>query len=230
MIGLRSARALLLPAALVLAGASCASDARFTRSGFLPGYEVLVEQDAPAGGRRLAWVDPAFTPERYGALLIDPVVFFPEPRPSPQVPAETLAAMRDLIDASVRRQLGARVALSQVPGPGVARWQMAVTALRPRSEELQPWEYVPVALLVTGARAAVEGGLPQQPHVALELKITDSQSGAPLLLLVRGGEGGRLHTAKVGGLRPVTIESLRELFEHWAEVAAEQVGQFVKPL
>jgi hypothetical protein len=71
---------------------ACASggDVNQTRgSGFLRDYSVL-QQVTDAQGRTIhAWASPKFTPANYDAILLDPLVFYPEPRPSAQVSAET---------------------------------------------------------------------------------------------------------------------------------------------
>lgn len=223
-----SIRRALLCTALSLVASACSSDEVFTRSGFLPDYAVLKRESAPAGGDRMVYVSPDFVPERYGALILEPVVFYPEPRPTSEVSAQTMKDLRDYVDTTLRHHLISKVQLTDTPGPGVARWQMALTAVSSEKDGLAPYQYIPVALIVTGAMALAEGGLPQQPKIAFELKVTDSQSSKPLLLLVRGGTGEDLQTPKVGEKRPVSVDALRELIDHWAETAADSVHAYIK--
>jgi len=218
----------LLGLAVALLATGCASET-FTRSGFLPDYSRLTVEDAPAGGKRMVYVSPDFTPARYHALILEPVVFFPEPKPTELVSAETLAQIRGYMDTALRAQLSPKVALVDQPGPGVARWRLAFTAVGSETDEMEPYQFIPIALVITGAMALAEGGLPQEPRVGLEVQITDSQSSAPLLLLVRGGTGEKLKTEKVEGRRPVDLDSLKELFDEWAKATAEQANHYIAP-
>ncbi|WP_225315348.1 DUF3313 family protein, partial [Klebsiella pneumoniae] len=84
------------------------------------------------------------------------------------------------------------------PGPGVAKARIAITAVGSESEALAAYQYIPVALAVTGARAVLEGGRPQQATIAIESKVTDSQTGQLLWASVRGGTGERVRAIAQG--------------------------------
>ncbi len=66
-------------------------------SGFLRDYYDLQETRDTQGKTIRAWVSPKLTPANYDAILLDPLVFYPEPRPSEQVSAETLATNSRLL-------------------------------------------------------------------------------------------------------------------------------------
>jgi hypothetical protein len=223
----RTTRVLLgLPLALLAAG--CSSET-FSQSGYLPDYSMLKVEDAPAGGDRMFWVSPDFTPANYKALILDPMVFYPEPKPGPQVSAETLDSIRNYMDSTMREALGSSVQLTSTPGPGVARLGLAITAVGTETDDMEVYQFIPIALVITGAMALAEGGLPQEPKIAVELQVVDSSTRKPLLYLVRAGTGEHLDTAKVEGIRPVALDALKELFDHWTEVAAKEVQKYIAP-
>jgi hypothetical protein len=218
---------LLVLAALVTA---CAGEDEFKRTSFLPDYSLLRMEPSPAGGKRMIYASPDFTPDYYQALIYEPAVYFPEPEPSIQVPAETLAQIREYLDTSLRKSLAARIRLVDKPGAGVARWRLALTtANREDDADEDTKTFLPMALVMTSTMAATEGGLPQDPKVALELEITDSLTQAPLLLMVRGGSDRALRAAQVDPRQPLSLETLKPLFDHWAESAAEQAVVYIKP-
>ncbi len=48
-----------------------------------------------------AWVSPKLTPANYDAILLDPLVFYPEPRPSEQVSAADAATNARLLQRHI---------------------------------------------------------------------------------------------------------------------------------
>ena len=64
---------------------ACATGTDVTEgSGFLRDYSNLLETEDAQGRTIRAWVSPKLTPANYDAILLDPLVFYPEPRPSEQ--------------------------------------------------------------------------------------------------------------------------------------------------
>src|SRR3546814_1853012 len=68
----------------------------------------------------ISYVNPAFTPARYNAIKLDPVVYYPEPRPTEGISMETLTQIRNALDQSLRKKLGQKIRLVDQAGPGVA--------------------------------------------------------------------------------------------------------------
>lgn len=221
--GLRH-RSLCLALSLLVVG--CSSE-KFSESGFLPSYKNLKVEDAPTGGKRMIWVNPDFKPANYHAAMLDPVVFYPEPKPTPQVSTQTLDEIKNYMDTTLRSSLESAVVVTNTPGPGVAHMSIAITAVAPESESLAFYQYIPIALAITGAMALAEGGLPQEPKIAVEVQIVDSVSKKPLLLMVRGGTGEKLKGARVDGDRPVAFDALKKLFDGWAKGTAEQATKYI---
>ncbi|CAM3368492.1 DUF3313 domain-containing protein [Bordetella flabilis] len=219
---------LLGACATVLIVAGCATSPTPKESGFLGDYSKLQKMPAPGGGSRLAYLNPDFTPARYKAVLLESVTYYPQPQPSDAVSMATLDDIRTYVDTSLRQKLGQKVRLVNQAGPGVARIRVAITAVGTESQALKAYQYIPVALVITGARALAEGGRPQDASVAIETSITDSMTQEVLYAAVRGGTGERVQSA-AQGQGGVQAGSLRPLIDTWTDGASSEITRFVAP-
>jgi len=199
------------------------------RSGFLTDneYSMLKKEQAPGGGDRYVHLSESFTPANYHALLLEPLQYFPAPEPSNDVTMDALMQIRDYADKSLRQKLGQRVRLVEQPGPGVARERIALTAVGIETRSLKAYQYIPIALVVTGAKAAAQGGLPKDSNVALENEVTDSMTREPLLVAVRGGTGERIE-GDAQGMKTVTLEDFKPLIDKWSDAAAVDVTRYIQ--
>src|SRR5690606_38568863 len=106
---------LTLSAAALIAG--CATSSVPKESGFLPDYSRLHQESTPDGGGRLVYANPEFTPARYNAIKLDPLVYYPEPQPTADVSMDTLTQIRREMDQSLRKKLGGKVKIVDRAGP-----------------------------------------------------------------------------------------------------------------
>src|SRR5690606_15179133 len=157
---------LLLSIAALMAG--CATAPSPKQSGFLPDYSRLQKQAVSGEGSRLAYASPNFTPARYHAIKLDPVMYYPEPQASADVSMDTLTQIRKELDHSLRQKLGAKIKLVDSAGPGVAQVRIAITAVGVETRTLKAYQFVPIALALTGAKAVAQGGLPRDATIAVE--------------------------------------------------------------
>lgn len=68
-------------------------------------------------------------------MLLEPVVFYPEPQPSAQVSRKAIDDIRRAyMDQALQREFGKRFVLAQ----GAARINIALTAVGSQSEGLKP--------------------------------------------------------------------------------------------
>src|SRR5690606_25484144 len=72
-----SLRNIFLSLSTVTLVAGCATSSPPKESGFMPDYSRLQQVSTPDGGARLVYVSPAFTPVKYSAIKLDPVVYYP---------------------------------------------------------------------------------------------------------------------------------------------------------
>jgi hypothetical protein len=218
---------LALSASAILA--ACASSSTQPKnSGFLQDYTVLHKDDAPGGGSRMVYRNPEFTPARYRAIWLEPLQYFPEPQATDQVSMATLTELRNYGDRALRQKLGSKFILVNGPGPGVAHWRIAVTAVGTQTEALKAYQYIPIGLVITGAMAAVQGGRPQDASVAIENKVTDSETNVLLFASVRGGTGERVQSTSQGQAG-VRADDLKPLIDQWTDAAAGEIGRYVQP-
>ncbi|WP_052097570.1 DUF3313 domain-containing protein [Achromobacter sp. RTa] len=211
--------------AALAAGCSTAPPAQ--ESGFLSDYSMLRQAPAPGGGTRLVYLNSAFTPARYHAVWLDPIVYYPEPKPSADVSMETLVQIRNAVNDTLRRKIGEQVRLVDRAGPGVAHVRIAITAVGTRTQSLEAYQYIPIALVMTGAKAALEGGMPRDATVAIESRVTDSMSGDLLYASVRGGTGERVANATQGS-GGVQLSKLQPLIDEWTTGAAQEIRKYVQ--
>ena len=209
--------------ALAHAGVALAQDAD---SGFLRDYSRLAEARDTAGKTSRGWVSPKFTPANYNAVLVDPIVFYPEPRPSERVSAEALQQMLAYSNDLLKKTLGKRFKLADGAGPGVVRIRLGFSSIAAKGEGLRPYQYVPMAFIATMAARAAQGDAPQRAVIVAEVEATDSTTGELLGMRVRMGTGEKL--AKFGEKDPVTLEAVKPLLDNLAGQAFPELGKYVK--
>lgn len=218
-------RAACLGASAVFLMAGCSTPAP-KESGFLKNYSNLHKEDAPGGGSRLVYVNPAFTPAKYQAVWLAPLEFYPAPQPTDQVSMSTLEDIRSYADQTLRQKVGQQVRLSDKPGPGIAHLQVAITAVGTETQALKAYQYIPVAFVLTSAVDAVEGGRAKDASVAIESRVTDSVTGELLFASVRGGTGEKIQSASQGQ-GGVQTQNLKPLIDLWSAGAATEVAKYV---
>jgi hypothetical protein len=209
--------------------AGCASEppaAEKKDSGFLRDYTRLQDATAVGGAHIRAWASPKFTPANYNAIILEPLVFYPEPQPSAQVSADTLQQILKYTNNALRQSLTKRFQVVDKAGPGVVRIRTAFSSVGAEKEGLKAYQYIPLAFVATMASRAATGE-PQQAFVFVEAEVTDSATGELLALRTRVGTGSGL--SKVGGKEVVTLDDLKPLIDELATGAYPELSKFVKP-
>ena len=195
-------------------------------SGFLRDYTRLQEARDTQGMTVREWVSPKFAPKNYDAILLDPLVFYPEPRPTEKVSAEALQQMLSYSNNLLKRSLNARFKMVDHVGPGVARLRIAITGVTAENQGLLAYQYLPVALLsVTMAKADLPDA-PQAAFVVIESEVTDSLTGQLLSEQVRVGSGRQLK--KIGGKEEVTLDAVKPLLDELAAGALPNLERYIK--
>ncbi len=217
----------ILATCLVLGCASTSEQKESEYSGYLGDYSKLREDKTAAGQPIKRYISPRFTPDRYRAVLLEDVVFYPTPKPSDQVTQQSLDSIRGYMDKALQREFSKRFALAQQPGPGVVRVNVAITAVGSETAGLKPYQYVPIAFVITSAKAAVSGR-PEDAVLNIESKGTDSTTNELLYAAVRSGRGERLTQEKEKG-QQVSATDLHALIDKWAEGAASEATLFIQP-
>jgi Protein of unknown function (DUF3313) len=223
----RICRCVVIGTSLLLAGYGSAGAEEQQYSGFISDYSGLQKTRDPLGDPLLRMVSPRFTPANYHALIIEPVQLYPKPQPTERVSQTTLDEIAQYMNSELQSQLAEEVQITDTAGPGVARLRIAITAVGDKTEGLKPYQFIPVALILTTASRAVSGA-PEQATLNIESEVTDSVNGERLLVGVRQGTGERLKEA-VEGEKVVTLDALKPLIDKWIEGVTKEAGEYVKP-
>ena len=216
-------------AALLATGAAGSAIAQEKNSGFLREYDRLQETKDGAGKTVRSWVSPKLTPANYHAIMLDPLIFHPEPRPSEKVDAKVLQQMLKYANDTLRQSMGKRFEVVDRPGPGVLRLRAAFSSVAAEGEGLKPYQYVPFAFVATMASRAATG-TPQRAAIIVEVEGTDATSGELLALRVKAGTGERLKEAakKSEDQTVITLDNVKPLLDEMAAGALPDLGKFVK--
>ncbi|MGC5698606.1 DUF3313 domain-containing protein [Pseudomonas sp. NFXW11] len=160
-------------------------------SGFLQDYSQLKEAKSPSGVPVMRWIDPKLKLDRYTSVYIEPTQFYPQPQPTVKIPQGTLTGITRYYDEALKRELSKSMPLAQGPGPGVIVVRAAITAVSSKTESLQPYEIIPVAL-VAAAVSTATGIRDQQTTLGTEAAFLDGGNHQVVAEVVRKGNGKSL--------------------------------------
>ena len=190
--------AICLCTAIVISGCSSNQDKPTQEelaqlNGYFGDYSALKEikdkEDNDIEIRR--WVTSKDIKGKYPKLIVEPVVFYPEPEASKQVTVETLQGIGQYTDDKLKSELAKSFQLVDQAGPGVAKVSLALTGVTTDTEDLKFYQYIPVALIVTGVAAAT-GERDRVASMMVETLVTDSVTGEKLGMGVRKFAGKTL--------------------------------------
>ena len=198
-------------ASLLTAGCTSQTPSQTNYSGFLSNYADLEKATTPSGNTVLRKVDPNFNMANYSGLVFRPVTFYPQPKPSEQINAQTLQQLLDHTNRVLSGALSKRLPLVQEAGPGTLVFRGAITGVNTSTEGLQFYEVIPVALVVAGTMAAT-GHRDQNTELFLEGEFIDSSTGKPVVEVVRKGFGAVRDNDK----QQVTLEDLKGIIDDMA--------------
>jgi hypothetical protein len=177
-------------------------------SGFLGGaYSKLADAQSPSGQNVMRWIAPAVTAGKYELLLLENTVLYPAPRSTPQVSVSTLNEISAYLDEALRRELSGVVNIVAEPGPKTLRFRPAITAAVAKDLGLKPYQYLPVAFIVTGGRTSKGASL------AVEYEIQDTDTGEVVGAGMREGTGLELK----GATDKLTLAHFKPVVDAWAK-------------
>lgn len=205
-------------AALTAAAAMSAVAADY--SGFLGDYSQLVKEKDAAGEEVLRYFSPKLKPGMYQKVLIDPIQFYPAPKPTDKVGDQALTDIRNYMDKALREGMGGKLPLASEPGPGVLRIRPAITAVDTKHQGLKPYELLPVGLIIS--RGIV--GKAKEATIELEAEVVDSVTGERLAAMVRKGVGAKIED-KDGQL---SLPHIRPVLDKWIDTGSSFFAERVK--
>jgi len=188
-----------------------------SNSGFLRDYSQLTVQKDVKGAERRIWVNDTVRWSRYERILVDPIVFHPQPEGTAQVTLGTLFDIRDYLNVGIPKAAAASMPLAAAPGAGVLRLRAAITAVSV-DKSLKPYQIIPVALIFTAAKRSA-GSESYNVKLQLEAEILDSASNEVLARVVREAKG-----IEVTGDEPVTMKTARPQLDLWLAAFQEELA------
>lgn len=179
-----------------------------TNSGFLgANYAKLQDAQSATGQKVRRWISPAMTADRFEHILLDKTVLYPGPKSTEQVSVATLNEIAAYLDEAIRRELGSVVKLATEPGPKTLRFRPAITAAAVKDLGLKPYQYLPVAFVLTGGKSA-KGAM-----LAVEFEVQDTDTNEVIGAGVREGTGLELSSAS----EKLTLKHFRPVIDAWAK-------------
>ena len=175
-------------ATLGVVGCSSKTVAPDEYSGFLKDYSQLKEAKSPSGAEVMRWIDPKVDISRFTSVYIEPTQLYPKPQPTAKISQQTLNGITSYYDQALKREISKDLPLANGPGPGVIVVRAAITAVSSKTEGLQVYEVIPVAL-VAAAVSTASGIRDQETTLATEAVFLDGASNKVVAQVVRKGTG-----------------------------------------
>lgn len=200
-----------LSGTLLLAGCASRVTTADRYSGFLQNYSDLKQTTSASGEPVLRWVEPNFQPSHYKGLIYEPVRYYPQPHPTSQVNQQVLDGVLAYTNTKLKGAAEQRLPLVTTPGPGVLIFRGAITAVDTSDRDLKPYEFIPVALVIAGTRAAT-GTRPKDTNFYFEGELLDSVTKKPVFKVVRKGQGTEVDNAE----QQVTLQDLKSVIDGMA--------------
>jgi hypothetical protein len=180
-------------------------------SGFLKDYSRLKEAKSPSGVEVMRWVDPKLNVKQFTSVYIEPTQFYPQPQPTAKIPQTTLSNITRYYDQALQRELSKSLPLATGPGPGVIVVRAAITAVSSKTEGLQPYEVIPIAL-VAAAVSTASGIRDQETTLATEAVFLNGGSNAVVAQVVRKGTGKPLEN----DTQVLKADDVKGVIDGWA--------------
>ncbi|MBS1205887.1 MAG: hypothetical protein H6R25_2786 [Proteobacteria bacterium] len=201
----------VLTGLLALSGCASKVTAPEKYSGFLKDYSGLQETTSATGKPVLRWVAPGFDLAKYDSIVYHPVTYYPVAKPTSQVNQKVLDGVLNYTNSKLKAAAAARKPLVTSPGPHSLIFRGAITGVDASKQGLQFYEVIPVAMVVAGTQMAT-GHRTMNTNLYFEGELIDAQTNAPVLKVVRKGEGKDVSNEK----SQVTIDSLKQVIDNMA--------------
>ena len=198
----------LITAGVLISGCSSSRTQKEQYSGFLKDYSGLEETVSASGKPTLRWIAPGFNLSNYNKLIYTPMVYFPTPRPGPQVSQATLNQILDYTNSKLEASLKSRFTLTRQRGPGTLIIRSAITAVNTSDESMQFYEVLPVAMVVAAGQVAT-GYRTQDTNIYCETEVADAVTGEGKIKVVRKGVGKQLDNSQ----QAITLSTLKTVID-----------------
>lgn len=195
-------------AGVVLLAGPVAAQEKAGQSGFLgDGYSKLKEAESVSGQKVKRWIAPELKAGSHEFLLLEPNVFYPQPRSTEQVSEQTLKEINAYFDEAVRRELTGLFQFAKEPGPKTLRVKSAITSVAVKDAGLKPYQLLPIAFIATGGKTT------KQASLALEYQLIDTDTNKVVGAGMREGAGVELKSTT----EKLTLAHVKPVIDAWAK-------------
>lgn len=222
---IRTLLPVVLAVGVALGGCTSKTVSQDQYSGFLSSYEGLEPTRSASGVPVMRWVDPGFDLSRYDSLVLQPLGFYPQPKPDARIDQATLDAVLARANQQMAAALAQRLPLvrPEQAGPRTLVFRGAITGVAAANQGLRPYEVLPIALVLGGAMAAT-GERDQNTELYLEGELVENTTGKSVLRVVRKGFGKTLSNDRqkvtAADLAPVVDQLTRDALQFQTAKAA----------
>ena len=182
-------------------------------SGYIGDYDGLEKTTDELGHEVLRWQSSDFISGVYESLMMDEIVFYPEPKPTPQISEELLIEIREYANAVFLHEVSKVVPVTSQPGPDVLRMRMAITGVSTSAQGLKGYEYIPFAAIAAGVTSA-SGARDRDAFMVVETELLDSMTGERMFIEVFKKKAKKLLE---NDTEKVTLDTVRDLIDDGAE-------------
>lgn len=183
-------------------------------SGFLDSYSELQEENSATGMPILRWVSPDFKLSEYDNIIIEPIVYYPQPTPTPQVDRELLNEVLNYTNNQMKKSTGQHISLSNKVTPRTLIFRGAISAVNTSNEGMQFYEVLPIAMVLAGIEVAT-GHRTQDTNIFFEGELLDATTQQPVIKIVRKGMGKQISNAQ----KKLTFDMFKPIIDKVAEDA-----------
>ncbi|RON80972.1 DUF3313 domain-containing protein [Pseudomonas fluorescens] len=198
-------------ATLGVVGCSSKTVAPDEYSGFLKDYSQLKEAKSPSGAEVMRWIDPKVDIKKFTSVYIEPTQLYPKPQPTAKISQQTLNGITSYYDQALKREIGKDLPLATGPGPGVIVVRAAITAVSSKTEGLNAYEVIPIAL-VAAAVSTASGIRDQETTLATEAVFLDGANNKVVAQVVRKGTGKPLENDS----QAMSANDVKPVIDGWA--------------
>lgn len=188
-------------------------------SGYLHDYSQL--KPSPNYQGMLLWVDPDVDRRKYRRFIVDPVtVYFPPGLRGNEggVDPEVINKLTNYLHKAIVQALEPNYPVVKDADHDVARIEVAITGVELQRKDLSAYQYLPVALVVTGVGEAT--GTRNRVAVAMmEGEFSDSLTGQRIGIVVQqAGE-----EVSVGTAQDVRGKHVFPVLDYWAKLLRKRI-------
>ncbi|CFR22287.1 DUF3313 domain-containing protein [Yersinia kristensenii] len=201
--------AALFAVGILMAGCASKVTTSAQYSGFLGDYSKLQESESASGQKVLRWVSPDFNVDKYTGVYYTPLVYYPRSSPTQRVSQKTLDEILAYANKRLKQAVSQQLPLVNSPKKhNILIVRGAITAVSAEDKDIQVYEMIPIAAVIAGTMAAT-GNRTQHTALYLELQVIDSNTGKPVIVVVRKAYGKDVSNSGV----PISAEQVKSTID-----------------